>query len=249
MKSWIKLAAVVAVLAIGGPAAATHGGIHPTFRTERVYFHCVGSTKVQNVNLVTDGPATWNTTAPTQSVQEGAGCGYLEPGAARGGNQQTVYDAPFVGKFTGNLRDLTVELHNLALGRVRPPGSLFVIRVRGSIDGTPIFPETAGRSVTIAPVVSSTGASEKLLFTIKGIGCAREVLDAEGNVVDVKTAGLATEDGDGAAEHELILTIDSFYTQQASAWVYDTTEVPAGITFNPPSEEAATVRVENPVTC
>lgn len=248
MKNWIKLVAMVAVLAIGGPAAATHGGVHPTFRTERVYFHCVGPTKVQNANLVTDGPATWNATAPTQSVQEGAGCGYLDPGAARGANQQTIYDAPFVGTFTGNLRDLTVELHNLALSRART-GSMFVIRVRGSIDGTPIFPETAGQFVNVTPVPSSTGASEKMLFTIKGLGCASEVLDAEGNVVDVKTAGLATEDGDGAAEHELVLTIDSYATNQASAWVYDTTEVPAGITFNPPTEEAATVRVDNPATC
>jgi hypothetical protein len=255
MKHWIKLVSVLAVLAIGGPAAATHGGIHPTFRTERVYFHCAGAVKVQNVGLVTDGTPSWDTTAPTQSVQEGAGCGVLDPGAARGTAQETIYDAAFRGKFTGNLRDFTVELHNLALSRLRP-GQMFILRVRLSIDGTPVFTETVGNFVNVVPEVSSTGASEKFLFSVRGLGCAREITDADGNVVDVKTAGLAVDDGNGAAEHEILLTVDSGIigqpTQnqtQNSIWVWDTTEVPSGITFNPETLAAGSVGINNPASC
>jgi hypothetical protein len=257
MKLWSKLALLTAVtvVAAGGPAAATHGGSHPTFRTERVYFHCAGVNKVQNVAIVTDGTPSWDTTAPTQSVQQGAGCGALDPGAARGTAQESIYDAAFRGKFTGNLRDLTVELHNLALSRLRP-GQMFILRVRLSIDETPVFTETVGNFVNVVPEASSTGASEKFLFSIRGLGCAREITDADGNVVDVKTAGLATDDGNGDDEHELLLTIDSGIvgapTQnqtQNSIWVWDTTEVPSGITFNPETLAAGSVRIDKPASC
>ena len=251
MRTGIRLAMAAAAMltvAVSGPASATHGGIHPSFRSERVYFHCAGPIKVQNVALITDGTPSWNTTEPDQSVQEGAGCGAVDPGAARGSGQETIYDAPFSGTFTGNLRDFTVELHNLALSRVRP-GELFTVRVRLSIDGTPVFAETAGQFVNVTPVASSTGASEKFLFSITELGCTRDIVDANGNVVGVKTGGFATENGDGTTEHEILLTIDSFAVNQASAWVWDTTEVPSGITFNPSKLETAKLRVDNPASC
>jgi hypothetical protein len=92
------------VMALAGPAAADHGGIHPTFREERAYIHCAGPTKVHNVNIITDGPAPWDTEAPTQSVQEGAGCGAFDAGALRGTNQENIYDAVFRGEFAGTWR-------------------------------------------------------------------------------------------------------------------------------------------------
>lgn len=245
-------------LALTGTASATHEGIHPTFRSERVYFHCAGLAKLQNVGIVTDGTPSWDTTAPADSFQDGAGCGTLDPGAARGTGQETIYDLAFSGKFTGNLQNLTVQLHNLALGRIRQ-GAMFVLRVRMSIDGVFYFPETVGNFVNVAPVADSNGVTDKFVFSITGLGCASEVRDADGNVVDVKSAGLAKDDGDGTTEHQILITIDSGIVGQSTAgqtvqpqnslWVWDSTEVPAGITFNPSTLEGNTVPVENSARC
>src|SRR5688572_7403626 len=98
--------ALVAVLAIAAPAAADHGGIHPTVRTEKTYFHCAGPTKVENVNLPASGSTPWNTTPPVGSYTGGNGCGAADP-AVQGGGLATIYDATFSGFFTGNLRDMT----------------------------------------------------------------------------------------------------------------------------------------------
>ncbi len=238
----------LAVLALAVPAAATHGGVHPTARSERTYFHCAGPTKVENVNLVTSGPTSWNTTAPAQSFQQGAGCGSVDPGALRGGNPQTIYDAVFRGTFSGNVRDLTIELHNLLLGRVRT-GTTSTVRVRMLIDGVPIFPETAGVAVAVTPELSSTGASEKLLISVPNLGCTRDVVDADGNVVDVIKGGLMEENGEGTLERDIQLAIDSNFVDRAGAWVWDATEVPAGITFNPESLAAAEAAPTTPAVC
>lgn len=74
------LGAVAILVALAAPASAV-----PTFRSETVYFHCTGSTKVSNANNAASDstPTTWNTTAPAQSVQQGAGCGAIDLGAVR----------------------------------------------------------------------------------------------------------------------------------------------------------------------
>lgn len=233
----IGLLAVLAIAALAAPASATHGGIHPTVREERTYFHCTGPTKVENLNLILGGPTTWNAEPPAGSYQEGEGCGSLDPGALRGGNPGTIYDAVFAGTFTGNIRDLTIELHNLALSRART-GTTFEVRVRMLIDGLQIFPETAGVQVEVTPELSSTGASEKFLISVPNLGCSREILDEQGNVVDVVTDGFVSENGDGTSEHTIQLAIDSIFVNRAGAWVWDATEIPSGITFNPTGQLA-----------
>ena len=251
---------VLAVIAVS-PASATHGGIHPTFREESVYFHCNGPTKVHQVNWTlavagsggTSSYPTWDTTAPAQSVEEGAGCGALD----WGGTTNQVYSAVFHGPVTGNLRDLTVRVHNLLLGNARG-SEVETLRLGGDIDGVPIFPPGAqpdnGRTVTVEPVPSETGASEMFEFTITNLGYAIDVLDEEGNVVDVDTGGLALENGDGAQEHWLTLYVGVHGTglsqdpqgHKVSALVWDTTEVPSGITFNPPDPAKAQVAADLP---
>jgi hypothetical protein len=243
----VAVAFGVALALVAPPAGASHGGIHPTVRMERVYFHCNGPTKVGNLNLVTNGPVSWNTSPPAGSVSDGEGCGNLDPGAARGSNQATVYDAQFRGVFTGNLESLTVEVHNLLLNQIDLDGS-YRIRVWLTIDGETIVPDTT--FVDVAPEASATGASHKFLFSVPDLGCSREVLDEEGNVVDVVTDGLVRQDGDGTLEHDVLLTLDSWFTDRASAWVYDTTEVPSGITFNPDAELApAKANPTDPANC
>jgi hypothetical protein len=236
------------LLATALPAGAEHGGTHPTFREERTYINCAGPTKVENANLPLSGPPDWDTTPPAQSATEGGGCGALDPGALRGGNPQTIYDAVFRGLFQGNLRDLTFELHNLVLSQVRT-GETFRVRVRMLIDGVEIFPETEGVFVDVTPELSETGISEKFLFSVTGLGCAREILDEDGNVVDVVRGGLATQDGDGSQVRDIQIAIDSFFIDRASAWVWDATEVPSGITFNPDELAEAQVPASNPAIC
>jgi hypothetical protein len=251
-----SLLAGVLILLAAAPASATHGGIHPTFREERVYFHCTGHTKVYNVNrLVLTQPyiTTWNTTAPSQSVQQGAGCGGVE----FGGFSNDVYDVAFQGTFTGNVRDLTFEIHQLLLGNARTAATE-TLRLNAWIDDKPLFPPgtqpTNGRTVTVTPVRSSSGASEKFVFSITNIGYANDVKDAQGNVIGVQRGGAALEDGDGTEEHTFLLyigthgnTTDPDVKTKLGAWAWDTTEVPSGISFNPGTLAAAQVKADLPV--
>ena len=236
------------MLAVVQPAVATHGGIHPSFKQGDVYFHCNTPTKLQNINWFSSGPVRWDANAPTQSVQGGAGCGALEPGAYRNDSPSpnNPWDPVFEGTFTGNLRSMTVRLHNLVLSQART-GPTFTVRVRLLIDGQELLTPT-GRNAAVTPVPSSTGASELFEFSIRNLGFADDVLDPEGNVVDVQTGGLATENGDGEMERTVTLVIDSLVANQASAWVWDTTEVPSGITFNPPTLAAAKVTADLPTS-
>jgi hypothetical protein len=139
---------------------------------------------------------------------------------------------------------MTVSVHNLVLSRARTTGT-FTVRVRLLIDGEELL-TNAGRNVTVTPVLSSTGASELFEFSITNLGFANEVLDSSGNVVDVKTGGHAKENGDGITERTVMLVIDSAVAEQASAWVWDTTEVPSGITFNPSTLAAAKIASDLP---
>ncbi len=90
-----------------------------------------------------------------------------------------------------------------------------------------------GTQVTVTPVRSATGLSELMEFSITGLGFANDVLDEEGNVIDVKTGGYATEDGPGETARTLRLTLSPWYGNNVSAWLWDATEVESGITFNP----------------
>ena len=242
MPTRLALVAAGLVLVLAGPASATHGGIHPTFRNETVYFHCTGPTKVSNVNnaAADDHPTGWNTTAPTQSVQQGAGCGAIDLGAVRNTGQ---VDAVFAGTFTGNLRDLTLRVHNLVLGRARTTPTFTVKVSELHIDGSLVVDN---QTANVTPVLSSTGASELVEVSVTGIGSATEVKDANGNVIDVQTTGLATEDGDGTTAHEILIYLDTDPNQSQSAWVWDTTEVPSGIVFNPPTLAAAQIAATPP---
>jgi hypothetical protein len=244
---------------VASPAIASHGGIHPTFRSETVYFHCHGPTKLYQANwtLALADPSsypTWDTTEPQQSVQQGAGCGAVD----WGGTTNALYSAVFKGTFTGNLEDFTVRVHQLLLGNARAARTE-TLRLYAEIDGVPIFPPGTqpahGRTVTVTPVKSSTGASELFEFSVTNVGFARDVVDDQGRVVDVETGGVALEDGDGELEHELLLFLGVHGTalgqnpagHKVGTWVWDTTEVPSGITFNPPSLAAATVAADLPI--
>lgn len=254
------LRALVPVLAllVAAPAGATHGGNHPTFRDETVYFHCTGQTKVYQVNWLSEvgaesSFARWDTSAPSQSVTDGGGCGALDAGWVT----NDLYDAAFIGNFTGNLREMTVSIHEFLLGNTRT-STTQKMRVYAEIDGVPLFPKGTtegaytGRGFTVTPVVDNGGATHFVEFSITNIGYATDIFDAEGKLIDVETGGAALEDGNGTGEHtiKMFLGMEGFPGEDpplgGDMWVWDTTEVPSGIVFNPQQLSGDTVAADLP---
>ena len=220
------LAAVAAILAIALPASAAP--VAPTLRSERTYFHCNGQTKLANVNYAAASALpSWNTTAPSQSVQAGAGCGWADNSGFRStqaGN--SVHDGAWKGTFTGNLKSLTVEVHSISAGPGRAGGSQ-TFNATLFVDGVSMFGLASdGRanraSVTVDPVVSSTQASASYTFTITHLP-------------------FVTEEGDGTQAREVVLNLAAS-SEPLMGWVYDTTEVPSGITFNPAANKGPAIR-------
>jgi hypothetical protein len=210
------------LLVFAGPAAADHGGVHPTFRTEVNYFHCSGAAKVQNVAYSQGQIPSWNTTMPPGSVQQGHGCGYYDPlapaGVAAGQIGVGHPGAVWEGKSKGNLRDLTLELHRLLPTAGAPLSNRLIVVV--TIDGTVRLNNS---NVVITPTNSSTNASHSAKITLTGLG-------------------YANEDGDGTQERTIRVQVGSYNETPQSAWVFDTTEVPAGITFNAASPSGTIVQ-------
>lgn len=222
------LAAALMFAALGlGPAAAIDWV--PNLRTERVYFHCEGATKAHN--SATDGSIGWNATAPTQSVTAGAGCGSLD-NPLMGSNQVSVQDTHFEGDYAAaNLDSMTVELHNIYVGGARAGGPLS-FNVRLLVDDVPRL-GVGGKEVSVVPVRSSSGASEMVRFTVTGLNLLTELDNMDHHVLMTISGGKFTANGQAFPIHDT-----------ASGWVYDSTEVPAGITFNPATPEAVTVAAD-----
>lgn len=222
------------------PAAAED--LPPEAVSLNTYFHCVGDVKVLNA-LTVQEPPSWDENAPAKSVQEGAGCGFADPGSRTGTNQENVYDAVFKGFHAGNLDAMTVRLHDMGVGPART-GAEQTLGVRVSVDGASMFGTylpaaspldavlgaptlvPATKEVKVKPVASATGASQVVEFTITGLG-------------------FMEQPGAGDLEREVLVTVNSL-SEQASAWVMDTTEVPSGITFNPATPAAASVAATTP---
>ena len=240
MRAKLSAVAIAAVLVSTLPAGAeelpAEGVALDTF------FHCTGDSKVLNALTVQEAPS-WDENAPTQSVTEGAGCGFADPGSRTGTNQENVYDAVFKGYHTGNLDSLTVRLHDIGLGPART-GAEQTLGVRVSVEGVSMFdtilpaaspldlvlgdpvPVPATTQITVKPVASETGASQLVEFTITGLG-------------------FMEQPGAGTFDREILVTVNSI-SEHASAWVMDTTEVPSGITFNPETPAAAAVAATTP---
>src|SRR5688500_8262309 len=144
------LAAALTLAALSAVPAAAVEWV-PNLRTERVYFHCEGAAKVHN--SVQDGAIGWNTTAPTQSVTAGGGCGSVD-NPVMSNNQVSVQDTHFEGDFTAaNLDSITFELHNIYVGPARAGGPLS-FNVRLLVDDIPRL-GTTGKEISVTPVRSS----------------------------------------------------------------------------------------------
>jgi hypothetical protein len=179
--------------------------------TEQNYFTCVGDVKLQNVAILQGEIPGWDTTPPDQSVTDGAGCGTYESNLTNTSNPRNGHDGVWEGMFTGNLDSMTIEIHKIDNGLSRTsddePLLLWI-----QVDGMDVVPrQTSGFQV--AGERSSTGASIEYVFSITDIG-------------------LITQAGPGTTTRHVMIGIRSFADYQGT-WVWDTTEVPSGVTFNP----------------
>lgn len=241
MRTKNVVAAAGALVMLAVPAGATET-VTPTTSPLVTYFHCTGDSRVLNALLLHD-PPSWNTEPPSDSVQAGSGCGFADPGSRTGTYQENVYDAVFKGSYAGNLDSLTVRLYDMGAGGSRM-GFTQQLDVRLSVDGTSMFgmvtpaegptdlvfgapvPVPAPGSVNVQPFSGNLGVTNSVEFTVTGLR-------------------FLEEDGAGALEREILLTINS-RSEHASMWVLDTTEVPSGITFNPPTAAPAKLAATTP---
>lgn len=186
---------------------------------QRVYFHCDDdAVKVNNANLAAAG---WDTTPPDRSVTEGAGCGQLDTTITGTADHNPLYDAPFAGWFeheeTANVESLTVHAHNIDVGTARLAPESFAMRAHVVVNGQTVLDrETVIRPV---PVESETGISREIEFTVTGI-----------DQYDL-----------GQFSTAKVTLYAHFVDTNHNGWVWDTTEVPSGITFNPTEAAAFTI--------
>lgn len=197
------LAASAAVAACAAPAQAQT----PTPVNTPYFFQCVGQNKVQN-----NGPAApWTTTKPTASYTAGAGCGFLDQtllvSTVGGGN--TLVDAVFEGTHTGPVSAINVDLHELLLSHAES-GVTGAVHFEAILEIDGVEAVNSSNVLTGAqPTPSPTGLSQSIRFGMNNL----KVTDAE--------------------EHTYRLTINKYYSDTASAWVFGASEIASGIEFNP----------------
>lgn len=176
------------------------------------YFKCSGASKVQNI-VAALTPVMWTTVKPTASFQSGAGCGFADapaPGGVRPSTTpENAYDAWYKGAHERAITSATIELHNLITSRARQ-GTTVPLLVRLSTGTGATATTLAEQAFTAQPVVSSTGATEKVLVEFTGL----EIPAEPGRVINV------TVHSTGEAPQ---------------AWVHDAAEIPASVTFVEPA--------------
>lgn len=204
------------VLAIGVLlAVAAPANAVPTLRSEQVFFHCGTGPKVQNVSVAQGVVPTWDTKVPAQSVQDGGGCGQYDNLLSGGMNGNA--DAKWAGTFTGNLDTLNIQLYRMGdtVGATMPDTLVVTLTIDGEVryEG----------DVAANHTVNNSGATHEMSLGFRNVN-------------------LKAEEGDGQTQHTIELMVAS-YNETQSMWVYDTTEVPAGITFNPARLAAGAIRL------
>ena len=226
----VVVLAALLVGASGAQASGAGGEVGPTFRIERQYAHCAGDSKIQNVPAVHGQSAPLTTTAPAASVQAGAGCGTVTaPG--------TTLGLTWTGSFTGNIKTITVEVHSIYVGAGRALEAL-PITPELTIDGVSIFIPTY---VWVTPVRSSTGASEKLVFTIADLDTKLPLEDGEGKAVHSLELQVHAAPPPVFCCSAVVIAVTTGTYNHVHGFVWDTTEVPSGITVNRTTELGTTV--------
>jgi hypothetical protein len=105
------------------------------------FFDCNETAPLQSVYV---DDYTWSAEAPTASYQDGAGCGWLDPGFPfTGANQPNpLYDAGFGGDYAGEVRKLEFTLY-----APTAPVTTKTIDVAVVVDGSTVGTVTARKPV------------------------------------------------------------------------------------------------------
>lgn len=178
-----------------------------------VWFHDPG-TKVGNAGAVTGEFASWDTNAPDTSVTGGAGGGALASSASH----QLVepWDERFSmvadGAFEGVFDTVAVELYLFPPAGMAQGESTFRVDAQLLVDGQPV----ASIGDLTVPMETAGNAVQRVQFAWTGLADAMEFWEV-------------ALDG----THDVRLTVHGTgFGSNAAAFVYDTTEVPAGMAFN-----------------
>ena len=152
-------------------------------------------------------------TAQPGSAALGNGCGMYE-------NNQNMQglNLEFKGTFTGNLDNLTVELYDVYASQSRPD---HILRMRAQLF---VDEEMLAETEAMDFATVDSGATQKLTYTFTELNYDDEL-------------------GDGTQVHQVHVVARSSGQDTQSAWVWGAAEVPAGLTFNPPTPEAKTIPV------
>lgn len=194
---------------------------------EDVWFHDAG-TKVDNLDNAQGTFATWDTTPPDTSVTGGAGGGAIGTSASH--QNGTPYDEreSFVaaGTVEGAIDAIAVELYLFPPAGMAQGETTYRVDAELEVDGEPVA-TINDRTVTMQ---TAGDAVQRIRFAFTGVADqidlfhSYELVNALADSHDVKI----TVHGTGIATN-------------GAVWVYDTTEVPAGMVINPPAELLASV--------
>ena len=187
-----------------------------------VWFHGTGL-PADNIDNAQGTFATWDTEPPASSVAEGAGNGVLANSTLHQFGSPFDEREAFVasGTFTGAIDDVAVELYLFTPGtNIDDPNNPVVrgdysVDAQLNVDGVTVA-TIADEVVTLEPAGE---ALQRITFAFRDVSDVIELVgDLEGeHAVEIRVHGT---------------TIIS----DAALIVYDTTEVPAGMVFNPPAE-------------
>ena len=200
--------------AVATPASAQTEEVQ--FRKERVYFHCADDLAVSNVSSYLGSVPGWDTSPPNQRLSQGGGCFSAET-AVRNQPGISGLDTQWRGWFTGNVRSLTIHLHEVSHEATATGGTVELI-VRLIVDGK----ERLVSSATKIPALDAP------------LEVGGQPVNGAAHTVTFSVTGLVIEDmpGTGTVQHEYFLEIRTT-TDSNNVWGYDAVEFDAGITFNP----------------
>jgi hypothetical protein len=215
------------VMAIGGPAAATHTPAGEVFVPEYVetaeYLHCNGATKVGNVHATAeDNRVAFDTKKPTASYTTGAGCGTIDTFLAGSADHNPIYDFPVRGTFTGNIDNITIRYWGIDFCGSRALEE-WTVDLHLVIDGIPILSREPATEAHAPTINSSTGISRLYEVTVTKVGF---------NTL-----------ADHTAEHEIELTVYPKFVNGSGCviWVYDAAEIDSGLVFNDTTPSAVKI--------
>lgn len=210
---------LLAAAALGSPAQAESTFVPDLVHTS-TYLVCSGTTKLAQANAAIDGTKTvgWDTIPPTQSFQNGAGCASAEPFVAGTSQPDAVLDLPMAGTFTGNLSAMSVRLH--AVDTTARVSSSQLLLVDVIIDGRMRVHQ---EPIEVATVRSLNGTIGVVEFSVTNIRLLDELDSTTTHTVEVRVSTRYPDAG------------------TLTGWIWDATEFPSGITFNP--ARLASVRV------